>query len=266
MNVHLLLFTKAPVPGRVKTRLCPPCTPEQAAALAEAALLDTIDVLDATPAAGRTIVLSGQYPAPPGWYTVPQRGTGLGERLANAYADTALPGAGALLVGMDTPHLTPALLRAAAAALDDADAVLGPARDGGWWTLGLRDPAHARVLAAVPMSTVDTAGRTREALRRLGLRVAGLPVLRDVDTAADADAVAAAHPGGRFGRAVARLRSGAGETFGGGRGAAPVLDEAATHLVDRGREGEQGGGDKLVGMVRRDRVPVDAVGGHGDFG
>ncbi|MET7395158.1 DUF2064 domain-containing protein [Dactylosporangium sp. NPDC005572] len=203
MNIQLLLFAKAPVPGRVKTRLCPPATDRQAAAIAAAALADTIDVLDASPAIRHTIVLSGQYPAPAGWHTVAQRGTGLAQRLVHAYADTALPDTAALLLGMDTPQLTPALLATAVQALHDgADAVLGPAYDGGWWTLGLHDPAHAAVLRGVPMSTADTGRHTLAALAGRGLTVTMLPALRDVDTAGDARTVATQCPDGRFAAAV----------------------------------------------------------------
>ncbi|GHJ43112.1 hypothetical protein Cs7R123_04540 [Catellatospora sp. TT07R-123] len=200
---QLLLIAKAPVPGRVKTRLCPPCTPQQAADIAAAALADTVDVLTASPAARRVLVLDGRHPTPPGWSTVPQRGDGLGPRLANAYADTALPGVPSVLVGMDTPQLTPGMLAAATSALHDAQAVLGPAEDGGWWLLALRDPAHGAVLTDVPMSTGDTAAHTIAALHRLRLRVTLLDTLRDVDTAADALAVAAQQPRGRFAAAVA---------------------------------------------------------------
>ena len=203
MSVQLLLFAKAPQPGRVKTRLCPRATPEQAAAIAEAALADTIDVLSATPAVRRAIVLSGRYPVPAGWYAVAQRGRGLAARLVHAYTDTALTGIPSLLVGMDTPQLTTALLTAAARVLGNgADAVLGPADDGGWWTLGLRDPTRAAVLREVPMSTSDTGAHTLAALRRQGLTVTLLPRLRDIDTAADAYTVAAHHPNGRFAHAV----------------------------------------------------------------
>ncbi|GAA1636957.1 TIGR04282 family arsenosugar biosynthesis glycosyltransferase [Catellatospora bangladeshensis] len=200
---QLLLIAKAPVPGRVKTRLCPPCTPRQAAAIAAAALADTVDALTGSRARRRVLVLDGPHPIPPGWSTVPQRGDGLGERLANAYADTALPAAPSILVGMDTPQLTSQHLAAAAEALGEADAALGPAPDGGWWLLGLREPAHAAVLAEVPMSTPETAAHTLAALHRLGLTVALLDTLRDVDTAADALAVAAQQPHGRFAAAVA---------------------------------------------------------------
>jgi hypothetical protein len=88
----------------------------------------------------------------------------------------------------------------------EADAVLGPAADGGWWALGLRDPAHAAVLRDVPMSTAQTGARTHAALRARGLRIAPLAVLRDVDTVADARAVAArCGAGSRFAAAVTAL-------------------------------------------------------------
>ena len=202
MRVQLLVIAKAPRPGRVKTRLCPPCSPEQAAAVAAAALADTIDAVTATPAVRRTIVLDGRYPRPDGWGLVDQCGDGLGERLATAYADTALPGTGSVLVGMDTPQLTPDLLTGLAAGLERADAVLGPALDGGWWGLALRDPADADVLRGVPMSTPDTGRSTVDGLRGRGLSVALGPALRDVDTATDAWEVAAGCSRGRFAPAV----------------------------------------------------------------
>jgi uncharacterized protein len=207
MNVQILVLAKTPVPGRVKTRLCPPCTPEQAARLAAAALADTLDAVAATPAAARILVIDGDFPAPPGWTRVAQRGGPLGERLACAYADTAIAGTASLLIGMDTPQAGPELLGAAVAVLEaGGDAVLGPAVDGGWWALGLRDPSHARVLRDVPMSTADTGARTRAALIGRGLRVTGLPALTDVDTAPDAYAVASLCPAGsRFAAAVPEL-------------------------------------------------------------
>ncbi len=197
MRRQLLVIAKAPVPGRVKTRLCPPCTPEQAAAIAAAALADTLDVLSATPAVRRTLVVHGDYPAPPGWHVVAQRGDGLGERLANAFADTARPGVATMLVGMDTPQLS----------LVDSPPgnALGLAEDGGWWALQLENPADATVLRTVPMSTSDTGARTLAGLQERGLSMALLPVLRDVDTAADARAVAAVCPDSRFARAVHAL-------------------------------------------------------------
>jgi uncharacterized protein len=199
--VQVLVIAKAPVAGRVKTRLCPPCTPAGAAAVAAAALLDTLDAVSAT-AAAPTLVLSGRYAAPAGWRSVPQRGDELGERLACAFADTGRPGTASLLVGMDTPQLDAGLLAAVIAGLGAADAVLAPAADGGWWALALRDPRHAQALRGVPMSRADTGERTAAALRAAGLTVAAGPLLRDVDTADDARAVAAMRPLSRFAAAV----------------------------------------------------------------
>lgn len=198
MTAELIVLAKAPVPGRVKTRLCPPCTPEQAALIAAAALADTIGTVSAAPARSRVLALAGSYPLPAGWFPRPQHGDDLGERIANAFT-----GPSSLLIGMDTPQVTTAGLTGATAALADADAVLGPSADGGWWALGLRDPAHARAIRRVPTSRADTGARTLAVLRGLGLRVAILPVLRDVDTAADAAEVAAlCPPGSRFATAV----------------------------------------------------------------
>jgi rSAM/selenodomain-associated transferase 1 len=198
--VNLVVIAKAPVPGRSKTRLCPPCTPFEAARLAEAALADTLQAVVSTPAERRVVVLDGEPGPwlPDGCEVVSQRGGGLDERLANAFADVGGP---ALLIGMDTPQVTPALLSESARRLAEADAVLGPAPDGGFWALGLRRP-DASLLLGVPMSVAHTGRRQRARLRAAGLRVRMLPALRDVDRIADARAVAALVPGGRFARAL----------------------------------------------------------------
>ncbi len=139
-----------------------------------------------------------------GWHLLPQRGDAFADRLANAHADTAAayPGRPVLQIGMDTPQIRPALLTAALERLAQHDAVFGPALDGGWWALGLRDPSYANVLREVPMSTDDTGRRTLAALRERGLRPSVLPVQRDVDDWPAALAVAADLPGSRFAGAV----------------------------------------------------------------
>lgn len=208
MSVQLLVLAKTPVPGRVKTRLCPPCTPEQAARLAAAALADTVAAVTAAPVARRCLVVDGDHPAPPGWNRTTQRGDTLADRLAHAYADTRTEDVRSLLIGMDTPQVSAGLLAAAARRLDDddTDAVFGPAEDGGWWALGLRYPAHGQVLRAVPTSTPDTGALTLAALHAHGLRVTALPTLRDVDTYGDARAVARlCRAGSGFASAVAEL-------------------------------------------------------------
>nr|WP_205808145.1 TIGR04282 family arsenosugar biosynthesis glycosyltransferase [Micromonospora sp. HNM0581] len=202
-----MVLAKAPRPGRVKTRLCPPCTPEQAARVAAAALADTLDTVSNAAASSRVLVLDGDHPAPPGWATLPQRGDSLGDRLGNAFADARPTDGPAVLIGMDTPQLPVTHLDAARVLLTAAggpDAVLGPATDGGWWTLGLRDPGHAEVLRGIATSTTTTGRCTLAALHRRGLRVHLLPELSDVDTADNARAVATwCPPGSRFARAVA---------------------------------------------------------------
>ncbi len=206
-DVAIVVVAKAPQAGRTKTRLCPPCTPGEAARLAEAALCDTLAAVAAAPARRRVLALAGEVGGwlPDGFRVVRQRGSGLGERLAHALTAARGP---ALVVGMDTPQLTPRLLECAAARLvePDVDAVLGAALDGGYWTIGLRRPDPA-VFRGVPMSSNDTCSAQRGRLRRLGLLWAELPALRDVDTIADARAVAAAAPETQFARTLGAVSS-----------------------------------------------------------
>ena len=202
--MRLIVIAKAPRPGFSKTRLSPPCTPEQAAALAEAALRDTLAAVAAAPAEERILALDGEPGAwldGGGFGVIAQRGGGLEERLAAAFDDAGGP---ALLVGMDTPQLTPPLLVEAWDALmaPAVDAVLGAAGDGGYWAIGLRK-ADPRVFDSIPMSVDHTCRAQRERLVELGLRHVELPELLDVDTIDDARLVAAQAPGSRFAAALA---------------------------------------------------------------
>ena len=199
----LAIIAKEPVPGRVKTRLTPPCTPEQAARLAEAAMRDTVEAAVASAATRVVLVLQGRAPAwlAPGIEVVPQRGEGLAELLAAAFADI---GERAFLVGMDTPQITPGLLDAGMAALEHADAAFGPAADGGYWGIGLRR-SDREAFRDVPMSESHTGAAQLRRLAALGLRTARLPRLRDVDTFVDAHEVAAAAPRSRFAAALEAL-------------------------------------------------------------
>ncbi|MFF3942440.1 TIGR04282 family arsenosugar biosynthesis glycosyltransferase [Streptomyces phaeofaciens] len=200
----LLVIAKEPLPGRVKTRLTPPFTAREAAALAEASLTDTLRAVAATPATRRVLVLDGTPGPwlPPGFDVVPQGPGGLDERLADAFGRCAGP---ALLIGMDTPQVTPRLL---GVDFTGCDAFFGPAEDGGFWALGLAEPDPA-LLRGVPMSTAVTGAVQRRRLVDAGLRVRDLPRLRDVDTAADAHAVAALAPHGRFAARLARCSAAA---------------------------------------------------------
>jgi glycosyltransferase A (GT-A) superfamily protein (DUF2064 family) len=209
VSPDVLVVAKAPVPGRVKTRLGAEIGMDRAAAVASAALLDTLDACTAAVGPARChLSLGGALDraegadelrlALAGWTVHPQHGEGFGARLVDAHARMAGP---LVQVGMDTPQLTPELLLAAASGLEAHEAVLGPAEDGGWWVLALRDPSTASALATVPMSTPTTYAATRVALARAGLDVGVAATLRDVDEPADADAVVGLVPGSRFARA-----------------------------------------------------------------
>lgn len=200
----IIVLAKQPVPGRVKTRLCPPCSPSQAARIAEAALVDTLDAALAARADRVVLALDGR---PGDWcpaaVEVVGQGSGsLDERLTAAWAAAAT--GPAVLVGMDTPQIGADELDGALDLVGRHGAVLGPARDGGWWALGLRRP-HPEAFAGVPMSRSDTGRRQRDRLEALGLRPALLATRTDVDTWAAALAVARAAPAGRFALAVAAV-------------------------------------------------------------
>jgi glycosyltransferase A (GT-A) superfamily protein (DUF2064 family) len=200
----LLLVAKSPVPGKVKTRLTPELTPEQAAGVAGAALFDTMVTLERIPASRRVLVLEG---APgrwlrPGWEVVPQVGGGLDRRLAAAFAAVAGP-TPALLVGMDTPQFTARNLAEplSPAGRVGADAWFGPATDGGFWALGLARPTAElaeRLLRGLPMSTDATGSALLSRLSAARLRVRWLPTLTDVDTPATAAEVASLVPASHF--------------------------------------------------------------------
>jgi uncharacterized protein len=216
-RTRVVVITKAPVAGRSKTRLTPPCTPEQAAGIAAAAVGDTLDVVRAAPLADRVVALDGSPDDLDldGFTVVPQVEGDLGLRLAAAFAEAMADGpAPTLLIGMDTPQLTAGLLAECAELLETAGpgtAVLGTAPDGGWWALGLHTAEPAAVLAEVPMSRADTAVRTRTALEATGLTVLELPELTDIDHFADALSVArACAPHSRTSRVVASVATALG--------------------------------------------------------
>ncbi len=209
MTPSVLVVAKAPEVGRVKTRLGAEIGMERAADVAAAALLDTLAAATSAVGAGQChLSLAGDLErgahgpelraALVGWTVHAQHGPDFGARLADAHARVPGP---VVQIGMDTPHVTPDLLLAAASGLEDHDAVLGPAEDGGWWVLALRDPARAAVLRGVRMSTPTTGADTRAALAKAGLDVGTTATLRDVDEVADADAVARLAPRSRFAEA-----------------------------------------------------------------
>lgn len=203
--MHVTVIAKAPIPGRVKSRLCPPCSPEQAAAIAAAALADTFDALDSVRdhiggvPVDRYLLLDGepQEWMPRRFRPVRQRGEGLAERLRNGFADL---GAGAI-VGMETPHVAHLLDRALDVLAAGTD-VLGLAEDGGYWMIGLCAEALSAlddVFCDVPMSAANTGRVQLERLHQLGRPVELLALARDLDTFDDLRAVAQMRAPGRLG-------------------------------------------------------------------
>lgn len=196
----LIVLAKAPEPGRSKTRLSPPCDPEEAADIARAALEATLQVVLATPASAHVLVLDGSTDTwlPDGFRVIGQRGDGLDQRLAAAFEDAPTP---ALLIGMDTPQIDVPLLESAMASMSGGDAVLGAAEDDGYWAIGLHEPRRD-LFEGVPMSDPNTLHAQRARFDELGLPVRALPKLRDVDSFEDALAIAETDPASSFAEAV----------------------------------------------------------------
>ena len=210
-ETQVIVIAHAPVAGLVKTGLTPPLRPEEAALVGEAALADTLTVVAAT-RARRVIALDGAPGAwlPAGFEVIGQRGGGPDERLAAAFADAhaALP-LPMVLIGTDTPQVTAVMLDDAIASLEsgEADAVFGPATDGGFWLLGLRRPDRS-LLAGVPMSAPDAGRVLLERLAGDGLRVALAPRLTPVGTFGAAEQVAGEIPASRFAAIFSAAASG----------------------------------------------------------
>ncbi|MGL5819063.1 MAG: TIGR04282 family arsenosugar biosynthesis glycosyltransferase [Phycicoccus sp.] len=218
----ILVVAKPPRPGEAKTRLVPAVDLTAAADLAAAALLDTLDVAAAVfPAGRRVLALAGDLAgtsrepelraAVSDWAVVGQCGSTFGERLADAHRQAHRLVRGPVVqIGMDTPHVDPALLGSLPAlARRSGRPVLGPAEDGGWWVIVTHHPHQAEVLAGVPTSRPDTGRLTISALAAAGTPPRLTVTLRDVDLPADARAVAALAPHTRFAQAWCRATAGA---------------------------------------------------------
>jgi len=193
---HVLVLAKSPRPGRVKTRLCPPCTREEAAEVAAAALADTLDAVAASGAPRKILALDGPPGPwlPPGFTVLPQRGATFNERLAHAWTDAGGPG---IQIGMDTPQVTAAELDGLLAELDrpaTRPAVLGPALDGGWWVIGWRHADPRAVFAGIPMSAAVTGRAQQTRLCAMGFAVSRAVPKRDIDTIDDLVVLAAGFP------------------------------------------------------------------------
>lgn len=204
IDLTVAVIAKECLPGRVKTRLSPPLSPEAAAALAQLSLTRTLDTVRLLPARNRMLVMDGTPKAADaeGFTVVPQVTGGLDERLA-AICDAAT--GPLLIIGMDTPqfsadHLA-RLLHDWSADAPGHDAWIGPAADGGFWALALHRPDGA-LIRGVPMSTDTTGAKQLARLLARGLNVGTLAELTDMDRFSDALEIAAAIPETDFAHAV----------------------------------------------------------------
>jgi uncharacterized protein len=204
--VQLVVIAQEPSIELMDGRLSPPWTLRQAADIREASLVDTLEAVAAAPASRRVLALEGEPGAwLPGGFDVvaPRRGT-LGNLLFGAFEDCFhVSDEPVVLIGMDTPQVTPEQLTAARLRLEtSADAVVGATLSGGTWMIGLSH-LHPGAFAGIPSGQDDTAEAQIERLAACGYRVAAADELRDLGTAEDAVALAAELAGTRLAAAVA---------------------------------------------------------------
>jgi rSAM/selenodomain-associated transferase 1 len=191
MRRALLIVGKAPVPGRTKTRLVPPLSPEEAAALYRGFLLDCVDLglelgweqVSVIHPGGAGQPLAALLPS--GVTLVQQSGHGLGDALSSAFERHFGEGfQRVVLIGSDNPTLPVEPIRAACAALDEDDLSIGPTVDGGYYLIGMR-AAHLGVFSQIEWSTPRVFGQTLARAIALGLRVHTVQEWYDVDEPPD---------------------------------------------------------------------------------
>ena len=189
----LIIFSKAPIPGEVKTRLCPPLTPDEAASLHGSMVLDLLERTKRCQGVHRILACSPSLDHPffktvgsrHGIQLINQAGEDLGSRMDHAIQAGFSQGfKNVILIGTDIPSLQPSIVKAAQDQLIDHDVVLGPTYDGGYYLIGLRHP-QAELFTDLPWSTDQVCSLTRTKAETLGLSVGDLQHERDLDTLAD---------------------------------------------------------------------------------
>jgi len=195
-SAALIIFAKAPVEGYVKTRLCPPLTPDEAASLHGSLVLDLLERCQSLQGCDR-ILAGAPSPEHPFFgamktrFKIPiwgQVGEDLGARMAHAFQSAlGSPYQWVLIVGTDIPGITVSLISTALKSLQNHDIVLGPTVDGGYYLIGLRSPVP-ELFEHIPWSTDQVLSLTKEKAQSLGLSVKVLPMLRDLDTMEDLQA------------------------------------------------------------------------------
>ena len=189
----VIIFTKAPIPGAVKTRLCPPLTPDEAASLHGSLVLDAVERAKTLSGCSLYVagapelehpffkVLEGRY----GARLLEQSGEDLGSRMSHAMEEAfALGHASVVLTGTDLPSLPRQYLQQALEFLPRHDVVLGPTADGGYYLIGLRRPIP-ELFRGIAWSARRVLEDTQKKAAALGLSVALLPDCRDLDTLDD---------------------------------------------------------------------------------
>ena len=187
----LLVFAKAPRPGTVKTRLARTIGEDRAATLY--GRMGRLIAANVRAAAARMVVC---YDPPDGEEEIrrwldpspdrywPQGGGDLGARMSRMVERAFTDADRVVVIGTDTPAVDAHKVARAVEALDTADVVIGPARDGGYYLMGLRSP-HPDLFAGIRWSTGSVLAATMARAERLGLSVTWLELEEDVDTADD---------------------------------------------------------------------------------
>ena len=198
----VVIFAKAPIPGLVKTRLCPPLTPDEAATLHGSFILDALERTKAAVAQLKLPIDRYLACAPSATHVffkimeerqgvklIDQVGDDLGARMNQAFQTLfAQRYRQVLLVGTDVPTLPLDHFKQALTALEPHDLVLGPALDGGYYLIGLKRPAP-ELFADIPWSTDQVLRRTQEKAATIGFKASLIEPWRDVDTLADLEAL-----------------------------------------------------------------------------
>ena len=197
-HAALVIFAKAPIPGEVKTRLCPPLTPDEAATLHGSFVLDILErtklavaklqlpfhrYLACAPSSD--LVFFKIMEERQGVRLLDQVGEDLGQRMHRTFVDLFARGyKQVIIVGTDVPTLPLSVYQEALAMLGRSDVVLGPALDGGYYLIGLKHPAE-KLFTGVPWSTDQVLAITQQQAKQLGLSVGFTTAWRDVDSIAD---------------------------------------------------------------------------------
>lgn len=191
-TVVVAVMVRAPLPGRVKTRLIPALGPTGACQLYLAMVADIFANIGQCGLPPRLFYDGSEIDLPWAWLDVaarvqPQRGGDIGERMAAVFTDCFAAGADSvILVGSDIPALDATVINQAADALTSHDAVLVPVEDGGYCLIALhRATFRVELFVNIPWSTDQVLAQTQGRLETLALKTALLPPLRDIDTPDD---------------------------------------------------------------------------------